>query len=277
MEIFLLKKYGETIEYLVEAQRCTVLSIEPAFNHNNARLFGLSADLMKTNNGYFATVSYFQGHEKQVYLQLPDDEEVTAVYSDDQRLPFHRVNGLYSFSISFPKEKVEPEIRRWVICEGSLDYGLQQNFHQGIDKAPITIEPSLTNFFLGAYIENLLNERYPISLKILVKKSRKIVLSQKDNNIVVDNDHISDNQEFSLKDYSGELWLSSKFEVPFIQKYIPPDYHHHNFIMLNFSNPGKIKSIKAWINGQETFINRYNYWRGSSDSLHTIWMERIVL
>ncbi|MGQ9608611.1 MAG: hypothetical protein ACUVWN_04885, partial [bacterium] len=55
-------------------------------------------------------------------------------------------------------------------------------------------------------------------------------------------------------------------EVPFIQKYIPPDYYHHNFIMLNFSEPEKIKFIKAWINGQEIFVNRYNYWRGGSNS-----------
>lgn len=260
------KKYGETIEYPVEAQKCSVLSIEPAPYYNDAMLFGLPAVLTRTNDGYFASVSYFQGREKQVYLQLPKDEEVKAVYSDDEELNFHKVSGLYTFSLSFPKEKVEPEIRQWVICKGSLDFGLQHNFHQGIDKCPITIEPSLPNFFLGAYIENLLNEKYPISLKISARKTERIDLDQKEDDIIVDTNHISDNQKYSIKNYSGEFWLSSRFEVPFIQKYIPPDYHHHNFIMLNFSDPEKIKYIKAWINGQETFVDRYSYWRGNPNS-----------
>ncbi|MGQ9610467.1 MAG: hypothetical protein ACUVWN_14300, partial [bacterium] len=222
------KKYGEFIEYSIGAQRCAVLSIEPYSYYNNARLFGLLANLIRTDDGYLASVSYFQGQSKQVFLQLPADEEVIAIYSDDQEIPFHKINELYSFILSFPKEKVEPEIRRWSIYKASLDYGLQSNFHQGIDSDPIIIEPSLSKFFFGAYIENLLNEKYPISLKVIVKRNSKNSFSSKTQDMI-NVKTSSDNCEQFLVDYSGELWLSSRFEVPFIQKYIPPDYYHHNF------------------------------------------------
>lgn len=259
------KEYGETIEYIVEAQKCVVLSIEPAFHDGKARLFGIFADLQRNLDSYEANISYYQGNNKQVFLQLPYNEEVISIYSDDQKIPFYKVNDLYSFSLSFPKQKVEPEIRQWVISEGSLNYGLEHNFHQGIDGVPIAINPSLSGMFLGAYIENLLNEKYSTSLKVLVKKTDKGRHKKNNNQFITNqNEPMSDNGKQIPKDFSGELWLSSRFGIPFIQKYIPPDYYHHNFIMLNFLKPSQIKSIKAWINGNEVSVNRYDYWRGSA-------------
>ncbi len=263
------KKHGEIMEYVVEAQSCVVLFIEPASFDDKARLFGLSADLKRIPDGYETTLSYYQGHHKRIFLQLPDNEEVSAVYSDDQGIPFCPINNLYSFSVSFPKDKVDPEIRQWVVCEGSLDSGLKQNFHLGMDGDVITLDATMPAMFLGAYIENLLNEKYPISLKILVRKiakngCQKDFREQKNQNMIIHTNPISDNQKQFDQEFSEGLWLSARFNIPFIQKYIPPDYHHHNFIMLNFLRPEQIKSIKAWINGTETLVDRYDYWRGGS-------------
>ena len=49
------KKYGDSIQYVVEAQSCVVLAIEPANSDDSARLFGLPAQLHKIPEGYQAT------------------------------------------------------------------------------------------------------------------------------------------------------------------------------------------------------------------------------
>ena len=76
---------------------------------------------------------------------------------------------------------------------------------------------------------------------------------------------LPDQKELLLANHE-ELWLSSQFDVPFVQTYIPPDYYQHNFIMLNFLKPEQIKEIRAWINGKKVEVNRYDYWRGSAGS-----------
>jgi hypothetical protein len=287
------KKHGDTIQYMVESQSCVVLAVEPSLPENEAQLFGLSACLQKTSEGYQTTLSYFQGHHKQLLLQLPSDEKVVAIYSNGEETSFSQEYNLCTFSVTFPKGKVEPEINQWVVREGSLDNGLMQNLHLGIEGDMMTfpvlghflsvkdttnykrsldeLSLSLPATFLGAYIENLLNEKYPISLKILTKKT---MIDEQEKQFstfsVLDpiaiNTTLSEDQRAFFQVGYDELWLSSKFEVPFIQKYIPPDYHHHNFIMLNFLRPEQIKGIRAWINGNEIAVNRYDYWRGGSGS-----------
>ncbi len=197
------KKYGDSVQYVVEAQSCVVLAIEPTHPDDSARLFGLPAQLHKIPEepalneakGYQTTLSYFQGHNKQLILQLPLDERVEAIYVDGKEIPFSQKCNLCQFNVTFPKGKVESEIRQWVVREGSLDSGLKQNFHSGIEGETVTF-PVLEHFlsadefthcresldalnlsppatFLGAFIENLLNEKYPLSLKILIQKGAK--------------------------------------------------------------------------------------------------------
>ena len=289
------KQYGDIIQYIVESQSCVVLSIEPASSDNKARIFGLPAFLQRINNGYQVKLSYFQGNHKRLFLQLPSNEKVISIYSDGQEIPFSQENDLYSFNITFPKEKVEPELHQWVICEASLDSGLKQSFHQGIDGDAITF-PVLRHFlsdkdaltykrsldelslslpatFLGAYIENLLNEKYTISLEIQTEKTdmvedyeSKKQSSQFVSDTLYTETTLSEDQKTLIQVGCKEFWLSSNFEAPFVQKYIPPDYHHHNFIMLNFFRPEQIKNIRAWINGTEVVVNRYDYWRGGTGS-----------
>ena len=131
----------------------------------------------------------------------------------------------------------------------------------GVDA--LSLSPPAT--FLGAYIENLLNEKYSLSLKILIQKKAK---SQTGEMILpkTPNSSLSRNQRELFQTGCTEFWLSSQFEIPFVQRYIPPGYYQHNFIMLNFLNPQQIKQIRTWINGKETVVNRYDYWRGNEDS-----------
>jgi hypothetical protein len=288
------KEYGDIIQYVVESQSCVVLSIEPASSDNEARIFGLPACLQRIHDGYQIKLSYFQGNHKRLFLQLPSNEKVISIYSE-QEIPFSQENDLYSFSITFPKEKVEPELHQWVICEASLDSGLKQSFHQGIDGDTITF-PVLRHFlsdkdaltykrsldelslslpatFLGAYIENLLNEKYAISLKIQTENTNiiedyesKKQSSQFVSDTLYTETTLSEDQKTLIQVGCKEFWFSSKFEVPFVQKYIPPDYYHHNFIMLNFFRPEQIKNIRAWINAIEVEVNRYGYWRGDTGS-----------
>jgi len=279
------KKYGDTIQYTVESQSCVVLAIERANYDDTARLFGLSACLQRTTEGYETTLLDYQGNHNPLYLQLPHDETVVSIYSDGHEISFSQEQGLHKFIVIFPKGKVDPELRQWVIHEGSSDLGSKQNFNLGIEGDMITfpvldqflsvkntgykqsldeLNLSLPATFLGAYIENLLNEKYPVSLKIV---TRKIAKSEKQNGqFPLVSDSFPENQKAIPTANYNEFWLSNKFEAPFIQKYIPPDYYHHNFIMLNFLRPEQIKKIHAWINGTEVQVNRYDYWRGSSGS-----------
>ncbi len=282
------KRHGDIVEYMVEGQSCVVLAIEPAGPSDSARLFGLPARLRKTPEGYQATLSYFQGYEKQLVLQLPPDEAVEAICVDGKEVPFVQEGNLFQFSVTFPKGRVDPEIRQWVIRAGSLDSGLERNFHSGI-KGDTVMFPVLEHFlseyepsryraaldaadlslsatFLGAYIENLLNERYPLSLEIRSQqeaKSQTGEITVKQN--IPPSVLLPDQKELLLANHE-ELWLSSKFDVPFVQTYIPPDYYRHNFIMLNFLMPEQIAKMRAWINGREVAVNRYNYWRGGPGS-----------
>ncbi len=282
------KKYGDIVQYVVEAQSCVVLAIEPANSRDSVQFFGLHAHLHKIPEGYQTTLSYFQGHNRRLVLQLPHDETVEKIYVDGKEIPFSQKCNLYQFDVTFPKGKVEPEIRQWVIRESSLDDGLRQNFHSGIKDDTVTF-PVLENFlaiddashyrasmdalslslpatFLGACIENLLNEKYSLELKILIQKGSKsqtgeIMLEQK-----MSNSSLLPNQREFFQANCTEFWLSSQFEVPFVQRYIPPGYYQHNFIMLNFLKPEQIKKMRAWINGAEVAVNRYDYWRGNESS-----------
>ena len=301
------KKYGDIVQYILEAQSCIVLAIEPANSGDSAQLFGLPAHLHKIPEGYQTTLSYFQGHNKQLVLQLLPNETVEAIYVDGKEIPFSQKYNLCQFDVTFQKGKVEPEIRQWVIREGSLDSGLSQNFHSGIEGDTVMF-PVLENFlsrddashyrasldalclslpatFLGAFIENLLKEKYPLALKILIQKETKsqtgeIMLEQnmptspiesapfrraRDSFGRFSTSLLPNQREFFQANYT-EFWLSSQFEVPFVQRYIPPGYYQHNFIMLNFLKPEQIKKIRAWINGKEVVVNRYDYWRGNEGS-----------
>jgi len=270
---------GDNIQYTVESQSCVVLSIKPDPYNDRIRLFGLPARLKHVSEGYQTTLSYFQGRHRQIFLQLPSDEVITAIYSDEKEIPFRHENGLYSFDVTFPKERVEPELRHWVICENTLDYGLNQNFHLGIEGDKISFpvleylsgnSNSLPATFLGAFIENLLNERYTALLNIQTLKKSDIKPEQchsfSAQNVELYDASLSEEQKSLFHKGCNELWFSSKFEVPFIQRYIPPDYYHHNFIMLNFLRPDQIKEIRAWINGAEAEVHHYNYWRGGEGS-----------
>jgi hypothetical protein len=261
------KRHGDIVECMVEGQSCVVLAVEPADPNDSAQLFGLPARLRKTPEGYQATLSYFQGCKKQLVLQLPPDETVETICVDGKEVPFVQERNLFRFSVTFPKGIVDPDIRQWVIRAGSLDSGLERNFHSGIEGDTVTFpalehflpdhEPSrykaildaihlpLSATFLGASIENLLNERYPRLLEI---RSRQEAKSQTGEITVKQNIPPSvllpDQRELLLANHE-ELWLSSQFDVPFVQTYIPPDYYLHNFITLNFLKPEQIEEMRA--------------------------------
>ncbi len=209
---------------------------------------------------------------------------------DGKEVPFVQERNLFQFTATFPKGRVDPEIRQWAIRAGSLDFGLERNFHSGIEGDTITFpalghflpehEPSsykaalkaadlsLSATFLGAYIENLLNEKYPLSLEIRSQqeaKSQTGEITVKQN--IPPSVLLPDQKELLLANHE-ELWLSSQFDVPFVQTYVPPDYYRHNFITLNFLKPGQIKEMRAWINGKEVEVNRYNYWRGGGSFVY---------
>lgn len=219
------------------------------------------------------------------------NEEAIKIFLNGKEISFFSECNIYSFDVSFPKGKVNPEIRQWSICESSLDLGLKQNFYNGFDGEKITFpilnelldvknisnykqgfdsqELSLPATFLGVYIENLLNEKYPISLKITIQgRVKQIEINQIDKLVTssIPDFHISECQKTIFQNKYNEIWLFSEFDIPFIQRYIPPDYYHHNFIMLNFIKPEQIKEIHAWINGLEVMVSRYDYWRGGSGS-----------
>ena len=282
------KNYGDTVHYPVEAQSCAVLAIEPSNSCSSARLFGLPAHLRSTPGGYQTTLSYFQGHDKELVVQLPPNETVEAIYADGKEVPFSQECDLFRFKVTFPKQKADPEIRQWVIRAGSLDSGLKQDFHPGIEGDVVTFpvlehllpehrpshynatleaaDFSLSATFLGAFIENLLNEKYPLSLRILTRRETRShtgEITMKEKKL---SSSLSLAQRQILLSDHAELWFSSQFEVPFTQRYIPPGYYEHNFIGLNFLKPERIKRIQAWINGDAVQVNRYNYWRGSAGS-----------
>ncbi len=282
------KKYGDCVPYVVEAQSCVVLAIESANSDASARLFGLPACLRRISDGYQTTLSYFQGHKKQLVLQLPPGETVEMIQVDGKEIPFSQQDNFYLFNVTFLKDKVEPEIRHWVLCKGSLDFGLEQNFPTGIEGDTVmfpvlehflprcdasnyregleALNLSLPATFLGAFIENLLNEKYPLTLKIRIQQKVAVKAGEMtlDSQITVPS--LKENQKEFFQAEWQEFWLSSRFVVPFIQRYIPPGYHQHNFIMLNFLQPEQIETIRAWINGVEVAVGRYDYWRGANNS-----------
>ena len=97
------KKYGDVVSYVVEAQSCVVLSIELADSDDLPQIFGLSARLDKITQGYQTTLSYFQGRNKQLILQLPADETVETIYVDDKEIPFSQKDNLCKFNVLFRK------------------------------------------------------------------------------------------------------------------------------------------------------------------------------
>ncbi len=180
----------------------------------------------------------------------PENEALVRAESGGAPTPLSEVVGGYEFTVRFPKERVIPDVSEWTV---------------GVNPPPAAGEAvrlpwlgsdSAAANFLGARVENLLNERFTRELLVYFEpRPRPRILRE----------HSATPMEAPANPAGlngRKFWYVSHFPIAFVQHYIPPPPDQHNYISLNFKRPEEVAEIKVWLNDREAVVERYHQWRG---------------
>jgi hypothetical protein len=235
---------------------------EPGYSTRPLRITGAPASYDRFANHYRITLEGNQGDSRAIGLYLPDGERLTKVESNGQALQTHRAPGGYSLAVLFPKEKVEEQVQNWVVRPASLEQGTAEQLWKAAAADDSLRFPQLASSapvanFLGARIENLLNERYSRELLVYFEPGK---IPESDTGVAPPVE--ANPPPPNLQSAGNSWWYTARFPVAYVQGFIPPAPNDHNYISLNFAKPGEVSVVKAWLNGKEVPVEIFQYWRG---------------
>lgn len=254
---------SENVSMKVPSRSVVVLEIGrgPGYSRAPLRITGAPATYDRFNDRYRITLTGSQGESRTVGLYLPDGERLTKVEANGQALQANSVAGGYSLAVRFPKEKVEDQVQNWRVTLASLEEGIAKSLWRETTAGDSLRFPQVDSAapvanFLGARIENLLNERY--SRELLVYFDSGKVPEAMTQVVPPVRPPPSTNVPMAGKTW----WYTARFPVSYVQSFIPPAPNDHNYISLNFARPGEVSTIKVWLNGKEVPVETFQYWRG---------------
>jgi hypothetical protein len=246
---------GETVEAEVPARTVNVLEIGPAPGYSRPPLHvaGIPAAYDRFADHYRVQVEAWQGETRQVLLFPPPGESIFRVEVAEQPLNVRRASGGYQVSVQFPKERVAADVLDWRVSSEVAPAGAVEV------RLPLLDSFAPAANFLGARIENLLNEKFTRELLVHFQRSAPgAMVAEK----------LEPARRTALPNAQDldpgwvDCWYSARFSVAYVQAYVPPPPDQHNYISLNFKHPRAVREIKAWLNGKEAAVERYRPWRG---------------
>jgi len=255
---------GEQVHMSVPARTVRVLEVGSRLGYSSPplRITKAPAAYDRFADHYRVTIEGNQGNSRTIGLYMPDDENLTRVTSRGSEIKTQRLRGGYSLAVSFPKEKVEEQVQDWVVEPASPALGTERQLPNAAVAGDLIRFPQLASStpvanFLGARIENLLNERYSRELLVYFQ-SGKTMESKAESAPVLP----ATPRAHNLTSMAKSWWYTARFPVADVQSFIPPAPNEHNYISLNFARPGEVSAIRAWLNGKEIPVEIFQYWRG---------------
>ena len=260
---------GEQFEGEVPARTVIVLEVSVATGYSNPplRIAGAPASYDRFPDHYRIRVEGEQGELRTLELFLPSNESLVRVESRGRVLPAKPVVGGHAVSVAFPKERVQPNVLKWTASPVSLEEGMNASLWRSppdrdpIDFPQLESDASGANF-LGARVENLLNERFSRELLIYFDEGKMDEESAVVVSVPQQSDQTEAKAEVVLSHEGTEWWYTARIPIAYVQTYIRPAPDQHNYIALNFKNPSAVTEIRAWLNGKETSVETFRHWRG---------------
>jgi len=256
-------KSAESLEYRVSSRSVRVLEIgpPPAFRDRPIEIVGAKASYDRFSDHYSIEVEANQGEDREIRVFFPQGENPLRAETGGKPVPFQPAPGGHSVRLQFPKQQVEEHILDWAPIAASLEQGLSDQVWAKIPTAPVVSFPQLESTvpagnFLGARIENLLNERYKIEFLLYFKQGESGLPS------VADAGPSGQSPGPPLNLPGSECWYVTRFPVSWVQRYIPPAPEDQNYISLNFRDPAKVRVVRAWLNAKEAQVHKFRYYRG---------------
>ncbi len=247
----------------VPARSVRVLEInsKPRYSNIPLQITGAPASYDRFPDHYRVTLEGQQGDLRSVRLYLPAGEKVVRIQSGGQEMQPRRVPGGYSLDVRFPKEKVEEQLQTWTIRQASLEQGTAEEIWNATPAGDPIHFPQLSSSasvanFLGARVENLLNERYSRELLVYFESGKLESVNAQPGPAAMPQ------SPANLQGAGNSWWYTAHFPIAYVQAFIPPAPNEHNYISLNFTKPGSVAMIKAWLNGKEVPVEVFQYWRG---------------
>lgn len=234
---------GETFETSVPARTVVVIEIgpPPAYSDPPLRIAGAAATYDVFPDHYRVEVQGWQGETRRVRLFPPEKQAIARVESAGVPLPVKAGGGGYEVSARFPKERAVAEIAAWSV--------------NGTEVMLPQLGPADAAWnFLGARVENLVNERYTKELTVYFESGAGPRAPEPEPPVrTASAAPVLAGKEFSY---------TARFPVAYVQSYVPPPPDQHNYISLNFQKPQDVAAIKATLNGREAAVEKYQQWRG---------------
>lgn len=292
---------GRQLKFTVPAHAVIVLQVQPAAEKiSEPQIYGIPATISKTERGYQIKTSGQQGTTQRFAVRLPQkystDDVNTVVRADipKQRARSRKPTGLtvvakdkntILYEITFRQKFSQKLLSQWKVSAGDLKTGKTADWPKELAAGqsynfPLFNEAENISYpiwpadadkqgfgalanFCGGYIENTFSENQETYIDLTFAGGKTSSISQEIN------------YEAELppveplpgiaKDPAKCWWLQNDFQMPFMYGYgCEPQASEHIYIVLPFINTAKVKTIKAWINGQPADVQKYLYPRNRS-------------
>ena len=254
---------GETVNIVVSPRSVRVLEIgpPPKYTRRPLRIAGAPAVYDRFEDHYRVEVEGRQGESRALLVYLPKAERLVRVEIGGRTVPVGPRQGGQVITVRFPKEEVRDEVLEWTVAEASLDRGIEERIWE--NKGPSVRFPLLSSSFpaanfLGARIENLVNERFTCQLRLFYAPNDGLIHPGTDVPPAEPSPQLPASS-FELK--GSKCWYWAHFPVAWVQTFTTPPLRDHNYISLNFRKPDSVVKIRAWLNDKEAGVQEYRYWR----------------
>jgi hypothetical protein len=255
---------GESFSSRVPSRTVRVLEIgaATAYAKPPLRITGAPATYDRFPDHYRLRLEGAQGEKRTIGLYLPPGEKLLRLESDGQTLETKFIQGGDYAMVQFPKDLVQEHVLAWTVRAAPLADGVRDQFWNSAASEQVFQFPQLNAKvpaanFLGARIENLLNERYPRELTLYFGPGNDARRPPVTN--PVQKDHV---EASVLAEGNLQCWYQSRFPVAWVPRFIPPAPNEQHYISLNFRSPADVAETRAWLNGKEIQVEKFQYWRG---------------
>ena len=253
--------YGEEIVYRLPAHSVRYLEVQPLEAAPGVQVYGLPARVEAMAGGYRIFLRAPQGETISLGLVLPEGEVVASVSAQQvPTVPMYtfptsaritaQAGQLARLEITFPRDRAPRELTRWHVTPGDVLVELPQAEH-----CP----------FLGALVHGAFSEEYEVELLVTVAPGPGVAT------VLPASEPPLGSQ--TIVPTAPRQTFSTTFELPFIEPLkwgCEPGYDDDTVIELAFTDPARVQSISARLNGQPVSVQRYAY---PKVQWHTFYLE----
>ncbi|MCQ6562098.1 hypothetical protein [Paenibacillus mendelii] len=247
-------QFGDVISCSIPPHSVRYIEIKPHEKSEGLKVFGLPSESVRTQQGYRLKLKAQQGEVIPIKLLLPEEENVESVsaqqiptvpmYTFPASAALHgQVGNIVPVDVAFPRTRAPRELNRWVVQPNNMEIILPQQ----------AICP-----FLGALVSRAHSEPIEIWLDVVLGDAYI------GNKLEADNTDCSDEwlmNPLSEIDLRGQKQtFETVFELPFIEwNAFSPGFDDDAVIELSFTEPEKVGTISAVINGELIEVRKYTY------------------